>query len=163
MYHLNTAEQFDRLYAYHRAVADAAVKLAAAGSEIGAEWQQSTCEAHRRFLEEDHQSGWKHWKPVHEAAVTLRDAYEDGRGIAQAYEEYWLTLARFERARCDDRLGLHAQLAERLSAAHGKAQDGYRDSFAEYLKAVRSATEKDSPSAKSASGKSSARQKSSES
>lgn len=153
MYQPGTAEQFDKLYAYHRTVADAAVKLAGAEGEIRTEWQQSTTDAHRRFLEEDHQSGWQHWKPVHRAAVRLREAHEDGRGIAQAYEDYCQALATFGRARSDDRLSLHAQLAESLSAAHWRAQDRYRESYSEYLEAVKGAAEPDSKPAK-AGGKS---------
>lgn len=155
MYQPSSAEQFDKLYAYHRAVADAAVKLTGAEGEICAEWQQSTSEAHRQFLEEDHQSGWQHWKSVHRAAVRLREAHEDGKGIAQAYEDYCQALATFGRARSDDRLSLHAQLAESLSAALWKAQDGHRESYSEYLEAVKSAAEPVSKPAKAAaSGKS---------
>jgi len=155
VYQPSPAEQFDKLYAYHRAVADAAVELTGAEREICAEWQQSTSGAHRQFLEEDHQSGWQHWESVHRAAVTLRKAQEDGKGIAPAYEDYCQALATFGRARSEDRLSLHAQLAERLSAAHWKAQDGYRESYAEYLEAVKNAAEPASRPAKAAaSGKS---------
>ena len=163
MYQASSAEQFDKLYAYHRAVADAAVELTGAAREIGAEWQQGTSGAHQQFLEEDNRSGWEHWKSVHRAAVTLRTAHEDGKGIAQAYEDYCQALERFRRARCDDRLSLDAQLAERLSAAHWKAQDGYRESYARYLDAVKKAAEPVSKPAKAASGGAAGQKKSAES